>query len=284
MGQLQTKFIPCRWPVTYSLGSIDKRFGISTSTLIADLQDAEDIWEISSGKELFEYKARGGSVVVNLVYDRRQAATDKLAVSGAEVDKNMAAYESQKAQYKSMAVVIASKRTQLQQSIASYQSHQDLYNAEVRKWNRQGGAPPAEYARLQEEKAALGGELKSVEAQQVAFSADVDRLNALGSSLNQLIEQLNLNVDTYNEVGASIGAFEEGEFVSRAGEQRIDIWEYSSHNELVRLAAHEMGHSLGLEHVQDQEAIMYKVNQGKDLAVTVDDIQELDRVCASGIF
>ena len=117
------------------------------------------------------------------------------------------------------------------------------------------------------------------------MNADIETLNAIGTSLNKLIAELNLNVERYNQAGASAGGeCEEGAYVSEAGSQRIDIYEYSSHTELVRVLAHELGHALGLGHVGDAEAIMYKVNQGKKLTVAQDDITELHAVCASSLF
>ncbi|HEY4516336.1 MAG TPA: hypothetical protein VJG64_00115, partial [Candidatus Paceibacterota bacterium] len=80
--QVEARFLPCRQPITYSPGAIDGRFGIPKATLIADIKEAEAIWEKSSGKDLFEYKTDGGDVVVNLVYDYRQQASDRMAASG----------------------------------------------------------------------------------------------------------------------------------------------------------------------------------------------------------
>jgi len=283
--QVEARFLPCRQPITYSPGAIDGRFGIPKATLIADIKEAEAIWEKSSGKDLFEYKTDGGDVVVNLVYDYRQQASDRMAASGIRIDKSRGSFDALKAQYDSRAARIESAKATLDAAVAAYESRYQAYNAEVAKWNREGGAPPAVYERLQAEKTALGAEAQKIESQEGALNADIETLNAIGTSLNKLIAELNLNVERYNQAGASTGGeFEEGAYVSEAGSQRIDIFEYSNRTELVRVLAHELGHALGLGHVEDAEAIMYKVNQSKRLSLAQDDITELHAVCASGLF
>ncbi len=283
--QIEARFLPCRSPITYSIGRIDPRFHIATSTLIADLKEAEALWEKSSDKDLFAYETSGGDIEVGLIYDYRQQATDKMAGSGIQIDKSMSSYNALKAQYDTLSAHIASGKAALKASAAAYSARQMAYNAEVAKWNRQGGAPPAAYDRLQQEKAALNADAQRLKAMEAQVNADIDTENAMGTSLNKLIAELNLNVEKYNQAGASVGGeFEEGEYVSEAGMQRIDIYEYSSHNELVRVLAHELGHALGLGHVEDAQAIMYKVNQGKALTLTQADIAALNAQCTSGIF
>lgn len=284
LRQLEAKVRPCQSPITYSIGSVDSRFGITKKILVADLKEAETIWEKPSGKDLFAYTASGGDVTVNLVYDARQAATDKLQAAGIQIDKSKASYDSLKAQYDALSGQLEAQRVHFEQAAAAYKNHEAAYSAEVQSWNRRGGAPAQTYAQLQQEKAALQVELQTVQAEQVKLNSNIDTVNALATALNQLIVQLNLNVRQYNQAGTSQGEFEEGLYVSSAGTQRIDIFEYSSHNTLVRVLAHEMGHAIGLDHVADPEAIMYKINQGERLKLTQEDIHTLNAVCTSGIF
>lgn len=282
--QLTAEFVPCENPISYSIGAVDKRFGISKSILVADLKEAEAMWEKPSGKDLFAYEESGGDVTVNLVYDDRQAATDKLKVAGIQIDRSRASYDSLKAKYDSLATVVEAEQAQFKRLVAAYESREAAYNAAVESWNRRGGAPAPEYQRLQQEKEALEQEVAQVNARQARMNDDIDTLNALATTLNQLIVQLNLNVSQYNQTGAAQGEFEEGLYESAAGVQKIDIYEYSSRNVLVRVLSHEMGHALGLEHVADEEAVMYKINQGKALSLTYADIAALDAQCSSGIF
>lgn len=271
---------PCTRPITYSLGSLDPRFGISTSTLLKEISEAEAIWEVPSGKDLFAYAPSGGAVMVSLIYDSRQAATDKLKLAGIQLSKSKSSYESLKAMYDTLSVTVASEQSVYEGKVAAYKRAEQAYNAEVERWNKKGGAPPAEYERLQADKAALALQFAEVKSLESAMNADIDTLNALATTLNQLIVQLNLNVRQYNRVGASAGEFEEGLYQLAGGVQTISIFEYANRTQLVRVLAHEMGHALELEHVADPAAIMYKINQSTSLIASFADIAELGRVCA----
>jgi hypothetical protein len=284
LRQLEAKVRPCRTPITYSIGSIDKRFGITKSVLVADLKEAEAIWEKPSGKDLFEYTASGGVVVVNLVYDNRQAATDKLQAAGIQIDKSKDSYDALKVQYDSLSARVEAEQAQHERELTAYKSHEAAYNAQVQQWNKRGGAPKDVYENLQAQKAALETELASLNTEQARLNSDIETVNALATTINQLIVQLNLNVKQYNQVGASQGEFEEGLYESALGSQRIDIYEYSNHNELVRVLAHELGHALGLGHVADPEAIMYKINKSENLKLVPADIAALNTICTAGVF
>ncbi len=276
---VQEKVSPCTRPLTYSIGAIDPRFGISKSTLVADLKQAEAVWEQSADKDLFVYQDSGGEVTVSLVYDSRQAATDKLKTLGIEVDKSKATYDALKVRYDALSARVKSEQTQYEAEVAAYKQDEGAYNDEVQQANARGGATPAEYEKIQADKAALEDEFAAVKSYENAMNADIDTLNALATAINQLIVQLNLNVAQYNQTGAGAGEFEEGLYRLSGGVQTIDIYEYSGHTQLVRVLAHEMGHALGLDHVVDAGAIMYKMNQSASLKAGIADIAALKAVC-----
>src|SRR3954471_20780438 len=75
--QIYSLAFPCTLPVTYKLGSIDPRFGISTSTLEKDLTSASKLWNTAAGKSVVTEDEKGALVTVSLVYDSRQEMTQR---------------------------------------------------------------------------------------------------------------------------------------------------------------------------------------------------------------
>lgn len=274
---------PCTAPITYSIGAIDARFKLATSSLVQDLQDAEHVWEEPSGKDLFSYVENGGAVTVSLTYDERQAATDTLKSMGIQIDRSRESYEMLKARYDAGLSALKAKEARYEAAVQAYRTHEAAYNAEVQKWNRRGGAPQNAYEQLKADEASLEREFNALKNLEREVNTDVDTVNALATTLNQLIVQLNINVAQYNRTGAATGEFEEGVYRLEGGIQTITIYEYSDRMQLTRVLAHEFGHALGMEHVLDDESIMYEVNQGKTLDVSQDDLVELEKACTPSL-
>jgi hypothetical protein len=82
---------PCRQVIQYSIGDFSERFGITKAEFLLALDQAETLWEVKAGKELFAYDNHG-DLEVSLVYDERQSSTeqrqtlkDQIGVKEAEI-------------------------------------------------------------------------------------------------------------------------------------------------------------------------------------------------------
>jgi prefoldin subunit 5 len=267
---------PCLTTKTWSVGAVDPRFGVSSDTVKLYSEIAASTWNKAYGSnQLLHYVEKNGDIQVTFVYDERQRTTiqnEKLQTSIAEdksqLDDLKQTLESLKAQYETLGNTIEVKTK-------SYTAHLSTHNSEVDYWNGQGGAPTEEYQRLQRDLATLETERASLNSSINRYNELATRIKEYGQTHNEVVDTINTKIETLNQ--ASLGEFEEGTYDPAT--KIITIYEFDNATSLKRVLTHEFGHSLGLKHVDDKEAIMYAVNQGKSLDLAQADKDELARVC-----
>jgi predicted Zn-dependent protease len=227
---------PCINPIEYSIGSIDPRFNVSTTTFKDDLAKAGALWSKAAGKTLFEYNPNG-DVTINLVFDNRQKITDQEQTLNSSIDATNQVAQSVKDQYESL---------------------KTSYNNSVEYWNSKGGAPQDERTNV---------------------NTLADQINALIDKYNLLVAHINDNVSAINNDGLSGTQFEEGVYITDSTGKSINIYQFDNQTTFLRVLAHEMGHSLGLEHNNGAQSIMNPVNQGTSVALSPEDIAALKALC-----
>lgn len=242
----------CNTPIAYKVGIVDERFGLSQADVATSIEHATSLWSQAEGKTLFTNDPKA-LLTINFVYDQRQALTSQIQTMQQSLD---------------------AKNSNLQAQIQSYYNDVNTFkqklhdfNVEVDGWNTKGGAPPDIYATLtQKQKDLQGiGEQLNNRAKQ---------LNLSTTAYNTDVNVLNQDVQQFNRVLAQKP--EEGLY--NPEDNTITMYFASDRNELVHTLAHEFGHALEINHVEDPSAIMYAYTT-KKISLAQEDILQLQYVC-----
>ncbi|MFA6422234.1 MAG: matrixin family metalloprotease [Candidatus Buchananbacteria bacterium] len=271
--------VSCEKPLTYSLGNIDPKFGITRDELIQYIKEGSAPWSKAAQKELFSYSPEG-EIKINLVYDYRQAAVDRLKNLGLKVDSNQSSYQALKSNYDLLYLEYSAKQKILNDLNISFTSQLDEYNSKVDYWNNNGGVPQNEATNLRLQKKSLDAQIETIKKQNKELNNLVDTINAEVVMLNTMAGQLQLDVKTYNSIGSPLsGGFEQGVYIEDENGKRINVYEFENADQLVRLLEHELGHALGMDHGDIASDIMYYYNQGTNLEPSKNDLKQLNAVC-----
>ena len=275
-GYFYAQNLPCKQPIHYSLGTVDPKFGMSVDAYKQTIEDATKIWENSINKDLFIYDPKG-DLKINLVYDTRQATTEKNKILETKTDQTKQTASSVKAEYTSLESTYATKKTEYSTLEASYAKREAAYNSSVDYYNKNGGAPRSVYTQLTAEKANLKVLFNNLQTKRTELNNLATEINTKIGEYNSLVEAANANINTINQ---SAGVeFNEGEYIEDKDGKRITIYEFTSKNELTRVLAHELGHALGMQHDENADSIMYYLNKSSNLVPTPEDISELKAIC-----
>ena len=270
---------PCIRPIEYSIGTFDKEFGITKEQFINITNEAIGLWDSAVNKELFTYKDTGG-LKINLIYDNRQKATIDMQKIGSNIDGTKDSYNSVKAEYNALQNEYNQVKANFESLVNSYNNNKKAYEQQISYWNSRGGVTKENYSTLQNQRLNLNLEANNLNKASASLNILVDKLNSTARHLNSLATNINQNVATYNRIGVSTGLeFDEGEYKNDGRNELINIYQYSDRTKLLRVLAHEFGHALGIDHVNDPKAIMYMKNTYSGTKLTNDDINAIKSIC-----
>ena len=272
--------LPCSKPITYSIGVVDPRFDLSSIEVENLVVEAASKWNEISGKNLLEKSSQSGKVVIDFVYDSRQQATETL--SNIKSDLNLSENELQelKSKYDLLRAQYLKDKSEYDSMQVAFEQNQRTYTEMVRSSNRRGGAKKVELEQLNLERVKLEEQYDVLQSKLESLNSLTKELNQLAGTINSSVKDHNSTVATYNNVvGSQPREFEEGEFIQDSNGMKINIYQFDSEKTLSRVLQHELGHALGLDHVDDDDSIMYPYNTGDALSPTNTDILELERVC-----
>lgn len=270
---------PCRTPVLYKVGTIDPRFHLDERTVSQSLRQAEILWEKAAGRNLF-IQIADAPLSVHFVFDTRQHATQVQQRLLPQLQQAEALHTSMAQSYRAWRTFYEDKRHTYDAAHAGYQSRMQVYNAEVRASNARDNVAPATQHTLETTRA----ELETTRTQLRAIEQDMQESIAVLRNLEErekiLLATYARQIHAYNRLSRAQRQFHKGEFNGRD----ITVYQFRAAADLVLVLAHELGHALGLTHVEDERAVMHELISAQDLAplrLTAADRQALRAACGN---
>ncbi|NTW07176.1 MAG: matrixin family metalloprotease [Syntrophaceae bacterium] len=271
---------PCQETVTYRIGTVDERFGLTREQFASAVKIAVDMWKKPLDRELFREDTHG-EIEINLIYDYRQEASDKLKVLNYKIDNTKTAYDDLKGRLDNLKTEYDQRNSTLASDLNLYNSRINTLNTDIEYWNRHGGITSDLHKKLMQEKDELESWREKLKVQQDDLHRLADTIQSMVVVVNEIAAKINLDAVNYQNTGNALGQeFCEGYYERKKGKQTINIYQFDNEYRLVRVLAHEFGHALGLNHSTDSQAVMHRLIQSDAIELSPDDITALQKRCS----
>lgn len=244
----------CDQPIKYSIGSIDPEFKVTRAKLLEDVKSAANIWNTTVNKTLFEYDPNA-KFTINMVYDERQKLSKTINDLNSDLTQKQEEIDPKIDKF-------LKDQDNLEQRIKSL-------NERISYWNSQGGAPADEYKKLVDEQQKLKDEADALNLEAQKLGQQTREYNSSARTLNKTINQYQ-NVLEYKP--------EEGLYEQDGSSRKISIYLDVDQEEFLHTLAHELGHALGIDHINNKDAIMYPQTTS-DLTPSSEEIDVLRKIC-----
>ncbi len=257
----------CDRMINYDIGQFDERFVLSRDEFLKQIQNADRAWERQTGNYMFEYES-GAEFKINLIFSEAQEKLnkstkliEKMEKRQKILDANKRAIEERLARHKARA--------------ENYEQEVNAYNKEVAYWNGMGGMSDTQMQTFNDKKQRLAN-------MQRAMQNNRREVNELIKQHEQATQAYNEEVNTYNKLVGNGERFQSG----TTNGKEINIYFFKDKQQLYSTLVHEFGHVLGIEHVNQTDAVMYALmnNENREGVLTQADTKALEQVCRPKMF
>ncbi len=247
----------CDVPIDFHLDAVDDRFDLDRDTVRQAIRDAVAMWEHASASTLFRESDDGG-MAVRLEYDERQASAQSRREERRELERLETTLEDRQE-------ALRRDHEALNENIRAFEQEQSDYNARrraheesVAAWNAgRIEQTPDNRAALERERSALQSARAELSEARATLEQRQEQLQARQQEVSDKARAFNERVAAYNRAAADGVGFQMARYERRGGQRSIQVFRAMDADELRVVLAHELGHALGIGHVDDPAAVMY---------------------------
>ena len=272
---------PCSETLTVQVGDIDSRYNITKPEVEELIREVAGVWSNAAGSNAIMYD-ENGEISLNLIYadeqklsDKERQYRDRLEQEEVSITVGEREYQQMKNQYDEEVQQYQGRSNNLQASI-------DQLNQWVDQKNEQGGFNEEDLERFENRKQQIDQVRVQLANTETRLARKADELNNRVDFLNERVERKNQLVDEYNRTFSGEREFTQGQYQWTANTKVIDIFSFIDREELKLVIAHEVGHALGIGHVQNPKSVMHRL-MGEQIRpgikLTSEDIEALQNVC-----
>lgn len=262
--QLQTMFAgPCEQPVEYTIGHVSPTYQLRESTLKNILSDVDQAWSAAADKDLFRY-SEDADIKVNIIYDEQQRFLDKEKTISSRIALEKRSYKNAEEELVELKERYKQKKKEYDRAVKEYDEMME----------KPAGRVQNDITRQAHEIDQTRQELNDIARR---INEKVEVVNRISNRINKMVANYNADFDTTRE-------YNQGDYQKNMADESINIYSYRDLDELRLVLAHEMGHALGLQHVENSESIMYyliKDQLSDSLAFSEQDRAALQGLCGN---
>lgn len=271
----------CEEPLTYRIGEVDAGFNIGKADVKRIMSEVEELWTDAAGKKIIRHSSNG-DIGINLVYGDEQQFMVNEKTFADQVEDKKREYESLEREYDRLYRRHKRMLDQYHATLDEYESRVERHNSYVEELSGKGSLSDRERQnlatrekQLDEFKRNLDRQLNEVEELRETVKEKADALKTLSEEQSELVAQ-------YNDQFAGRKEFHQGSYTRKNREEMINIFQFTTLNNLRLVLAHEVGHALGLDHVANPRSIMfYRMEEQNmaDLQFSGEDLEAIRMEC-----
>ncbi len=272
---------PCAEPETYQIGEIDDRYVITEEELYLLLREVAEIWSDAYGQPVMEF-AEDGDIRINLVYAEQQELSDRERQFRDRIQSERYRIAAVEKEYEQMDSDYRQRVQQHQDDMSRLQEKIAALNSWVTEKNEQGGFRESELPLFEERKSEIDSLTAGLNQRSLRLNEAARNLNQKVERINNKVEQKNSLITEYNRTFTGTRRFTQGSYERIGHDRTINVYSFLDEDELMLVLAHEMGHALGIGHVDNPQSVMYRLmgNQARPgVELTEDDRHALLDIC-----